>query len=110
MKTLAIGLTVFSALACLQPAQASTILSDFTVQGTQTVYFAGRTQSELSAIAAGANPLAFGTPFLLGDISDFLLTSPDPIDVAGFQRLSMTANGLWSHTPSLTPPRGTGPA
>ena len=101
MKHFMFGLLALLVVSVVQPAQASV----HTVDGKQTVYFAGRTQSELGAIAATANPAAFGTPFLNGDIADFSLTSPEAIGVSGFSSISITADGLWSHTPSL----GTGP-
>lgn len=101
MKHFIFGLLALLVVSAVQPAQGSV----HTVDGTQTVYLAGRTQAELSAIAATADPGAFGTPFLLGDIADFSLTSPDAIDVSGFSSISITAAGLWSHTPTL----GTGP-
>jgi len=84
----------------LQRAEASSITT--TVEGTQTVYFAGRTQFELMSF-----PLSGG--WVQSDVLD-PDTVPDAIDITGLGSLiSISASGLWSHTPDPSGPAATGP-
>jgi hypothetical protein len=73
-----------------------------TVQGKQTVYFAGHTLGQLQniALANGIDPFdPFASPFL-GDLED-PNTLPDAIDITGIgSMISISASGFWSHTPS----------
>ncbi|MDG2381258.1 MAG: hypothetical protein P8N76_06255 [Pirellulaceae bacterium] len=89
-------------------ADASILLGDFTVYGKQSVAFAGRTQAELTLIADAADPNTARLDNLQADLGDWADISPDEISVVGYDQLSITADGLWMHTPSLSP-NGTGP-
>jgi hypothetical protein len=68
----------------------------YTVYGTQTVYFAGKTFDELQALAdPGAN--------YFGDLEGDVNTLPSAIDLSIFgSHLSIIAAGTWGHGPSST--------
>ncbi len=89
------------AVACLalSPAlaEASVVTETVTVSGKSTVYFAGRTNAELQSVVSGS---IYGPGDYFGDLSD-PATVPDEIDITTFgDRISISATGLWSHTPT----------
>jgi len=108
MRLLSWAVVGVAIIFCPQTIQASVVLGDFTVYGKQTVTFAGRTQAELTAIANAADPSTDRLDNLQTDIGDYANIAPTAISITGYDQLSITAEGLWMHTPSLTP-NGTGP-
>lgn len=109
MKTLSLVLSISMIYGAARPQCAAENLGSVAVAGTEVVYFAGRTQDELSAIF---NTVPDGEPRILDlsqDIGDIAVTSPSIVNVSGYRSISISAGGLWSHFPGLNPPGATGP-
>ena len=105
MRLVAWAVATVAIVFCPQSIQASVTLGDFTVNGKQSVTFAGRTQAELQAIADAAPASTDRLSDLKTDILDYNNIKPTEISIVGYESVSISADGEWNHTPS----GGTGP-
>ena len=94
MKRWILGIAIVMLLVAAPHVEATVVT---TVDGTNTVFFAGRTAAELASLpAAGSSHNHYNI-----DRASAATTLPSSIDVTGLGNLiSITAAGTWSHTPS----------
>lgn len=91
MRRTFISILIVGAFLLSLPMTAQALSITTTVQGTDTVYFAGHSLSELQGIGAGYD--------YYGDLSN-ANQIPDPINISGFRdQISISATGSWGHDP-----------